>query len=109
MIQLFKKRKKRKRVSAPKILLRLEKLIDRWEDARNTDTLIFLMNPKKAIWANIIIGLTRGIGFLLGVSFIGVLIITIIGSVLSHFVSIPIIGEFIGIIVKQVQDYLGNK
>ncbi len=104
-----KTRKFKKKVSSPKILRQLEKLINRWEDAKNTDTLFFLSNPKRAIIANIMIGLARGIGFVFGVSFIGVLLITVIGSVLSHFVSIPIIGEFIGLIVKQVQDYLGNK
>ncbi len=92
-----------------KILLKLEKLIDKWEEARVTDTHIFLTNPKKAIWANIIIGISRGVGFVLGVSIIGGIVLTIIGSVLSKFASVPLIGEYIAMIVQQVQEYLKNK
>lgn len=108
-----KRIKKEKRItSAPnlvKIVTKIEKLINNWEEAKITDTYIFLSHPKKAIWANIIIGVSRGVGFVIGVSIISVIILTILGSVLSHFVTIPVIGEFIAVIVKNVQEYLGNK
>ena len=98
--------------SAPKIskmLIKLERMINNWEEAKNTDTYIFLSHPKRAIWANMIIGVSRGVGFVIGVSIISVVLLTILGSLLSHFVTIPIIGEFIALIVESVQEYLGNR
>ena len=92
----------------PKILIKIEDLIQNWEEAKMTDTYLFFSNPKKAIWANMLIGISRGVGFVIGVSIIGVIVVTIIGSILSHFVTIPVIGEFIAMLVKSVQEYLGN-
>lgn len=92
-----------------RILSKLEKLINNWEEAKNTDTFIFLSHPRKAIWANIVIGISRGVGFVIGVSIISVVVLTLLGWLLSHFVTIPVIGEFIAIIVKHVQEYLENK
>lgn len=85
-----------------------EKIISKWSAARITDTYMFLKRPWKTIWANVIVGISRGVGFVIGVSIIGVLLITLIANVLSQFVSIPILGEFIAMIVKSVQTYLKN-
>ena len=91
-----------------RLLVKLERLINRWEGAKNTDTYLFIKNPRKAIWANLIIGISRGVGFVLGVSSVGVIVTAIIGWVFSYFVTIPVIGEFIATIVKSVQEYLRN-
>ena len=100
--------RKKDTLKSYKILFKLEKMITNWENAKNTDTYIFLSHPGKAIWANIVIGISRGVGFVIGVSIIGVIVLTILGSVLSNFVTIPIIGEFVAMIIKHVQEYLGN-
>jgi len=91
-----------------KMLHKIDRLIHNWEDAKNTDTYIFLSSPRKAIWANIMIGVSRGVGFVIGVSIIGVIVTTVLGALLSKFVTIPIIGQFIAVIVKSVQEYLGK-
>ena len=91
-----------------KLFRKLEKMIDRWEEAKMTDTYIFLSNPRKTIWANIVIGISRGVGFVIGVSIIGVFVLTILGSILSKFVTVPVLGEFIALVVEHVQNYLGN-
>jgi len=83
-------------------------MANNWEEAQNTDTYLFFKNPKKAIWANLSIGISRGVGFVLGVSIIGVLVSMIIGWLLARFVTIPIIGEYIAIIVQSVQEYLSK-
>ncbi len=85
-----------------------EKIVSKWSAARITDTYMFLKRPWKTIWANVIVGVSRGVGFVIGVSIIGVLLITLIANILSKFVSIPVIGEFIALIVKNVQTYLKN-
>jgi len=94
---------------AYKLLFKVEKLINNWEKAKSTDTYIFLSQPGKAIWANIVIGISRGVGFVIGVSIVGVIILTLLGSVLSHFVTVPVIGEFVAMIIEHVQKYLGDK
>ena len=100
---------KKKRNTIYKILFKLEKIIKTWEESKNTDTYIFLTQPRKAIWANIDIGVSRGVGFVVGVSIVGVIVLTILGSILSHFATIPVIGEFIALIVEHVQEYLEHK
>lgn len=89
-----------------KVLFKLDKLIDNWEQARTTDTAHFLARPLKAIWINMVIGISRGVGFVIGVSVVGAVFIGLMGWLLSKFVSLPIIGKYIAIIVELVQHYL---
>ena len=91
-----------------KLQRKTEKIVTKWSAARITDTYMFLKRPWKTIWANVIVGISRGVGFVIGVSIIGVLLITLIANLLSQFVSIPVIGEFSALIVKSVQTYLKN-
>jgi len=99
---------KRAQTKIPKLLLKIEKMVHNWEDARNTDTFLFMQNPRRTIFANLMIGISRGVGFVIGVSIIGAVAVTVIGWVLARFVTVPIIGEYIAIIVRSVQEYLGN-
>ena len=96
-------------LSGIKLLLRLNKTINKWEDSKNTDSALFLKHPAKAIWANIVVGISRGVGFVLGVSIVGAFVVTLLGWFLNHFISIPIIGKYIAVIVEQVQEYINNK
>ncbi len=100
--------RKRRTGASQKVLLKLERLVEAWEEARHTDTILFFQKPIRVIWANLVIGISRGVGFVLGVSVVGVLVVTLLGWVLSRFVSLPIIGQYIAKIVEYVQHYLSN-
>ncbi|MBN2011127.1 hypothetical protein JW960_17400 [candidate division KSB1 bacterium] len=91
-----------------KMFIKLNRLINNWEEARNTDSAMFFKRPGKVLWANMLIGMSRGVGFVIGVSIVGALVVTILGWVLGKFVSIPIIGEYIAMIVAHVQQYLNS-
>ncbi len=96
------------RLRQRKTIVKLERLIENWEEARHTDTAHFFKKPFRVIWANLVIGISRGVGFVLGVSIIGAVAVAILGWVLGKFVSLPIIGQYIATIVEYVQQYLSN-
>ena len=98
----------RNKLKYSKFILKLEKMISNWEDAKATDTHLFINHPFKTIWANIVIGVSRGVGFVFGVAVVGAILLTILGWIMSKFVSFPLVGEYIAIIVKHVQEYLGK-
>ena len=91
-----------------KMLVKLNRLVENWEEARNTDSALFFKRPAKVIWASIVIGISRGVGFVIGVSIVSSIVIAVLGWVLAKFVSLPIIGEYIALIVEHVQQYLNN-
>jgi hypothetical protein len=91
-----------------KMLNKLDRLIENWEEARNTDTALFFRRPAQVIRANLVIGISRGIGFVLGASIFGAIALTILGWILSRFVSLPIIGKYVAMIIANAQHYLTN-
>ena len=69
----------------------------------------FKLNPRKIIFVNLVIGLSRGVGFVLGVSIVGTIALGFITWVLSSFVDIPVIGKFVADIIESADIYLKNK
>lgn len=68
----------------------------------------FKQNPRKIILVNLVIGLSRGVGFVLGVSVFGTMILGLLTWILSNFLDIPVIGKFVADIIESAESYLKN-
>lgn len=88
--QLVQKKRKQRR------LVQLSRIIDSIE---LIDLLETYTNPKKRFIANFTAGLYRGLGLTIGTA----VVLAILGWVTTQFVSIPVIGEFVGQIINYVK------
>ncbi|MDN4068113.1 DUF5665 domain-containing protein [Paenibacillus sp. FSL R5-0407] len=80
---------------------RLDNIADMLEKADFKDILENYTNPKKRILTNFMAGLSRGLGLSVG-TFV---ILGLLGWVLSLFVDLPMVGDYI----KNLQDYIKSK
>lgn len=74
-----------------KLNSRLDKIADTLERSEMKDLIDNYMNPKKRIVANLTAGLARGLGLTVGTA----LVLGLLGYILSFFVNVPMIGDFI--------------
>jgi hypothetical protein len=81
-----------------KLNTRLDKIADTLEKSEMKDMIDNYMNPKKRIIANLTAGLARGLGLTLGTA----LVLGLLGYILSFFVNVPMIGDFI----SDLQGYI---
>ncbi|WP_134685904.1 DUF5665 domain-containing protein [Brevibacillus migulae] len=79
---------------------RMDKIAIFLEDIRLADVIQNYTAPRKLLWTNFLAGLARGLGLTIGTA----IVLAILGWLLSKFISIPIIGEY----VKQLIDYVGS-
>ncbi len=77
---------------------RLDNIADMLEKADFKDILENYTNPKKRVITNFTAGLSRGLGLSVG-TFV---ILGLLGWVLSLFVDLPMVGDYI----KNLQDYI---
>ncbi|MBN1348828.1 hypothetical protein JXJ21_05415 [candidate division KSB1 bacterium] len=94
---------------------RLLRLIKRFEkilqDARSNQVAEyyeFSVNPRRIIFVNLVIGMSRGVGFVLGASVVGTMILALLTWILSSVVDIPVIGKFVAEIIESAKTYLQN-
>ncbi|MGG1442989.1 DUF5665 domain-containing protein [Brevibacillus laterosporus] len=71
------------------------------EDIRFADIVLNYTTPRRLIWTNFVAGLARGLGLTIGTA----IVLALLGSLLSKFLSIPIIGDYIKEIIAYVQSY----
>lgn len=65
-----------------------------WLEARNIEDFLDIRNrPWKLIWLNFIIGLSRGVGFLLGATFVGAILIYALKVIIHKLGGMPWLGE----------------
>lgn len=81
---------------------KIEAVLEKMEKNRFHEYLDLVSNRKKLIVTNLIIGMSRGLGTVIGVSVVAALLIYI----LQQMISLPLVGDFIAEIVKMVQDNL---
>lgn len=81
-----------------KLNTRLDKIAATLEKSEMKDMIDNYMNPKKRIIANLTAGLARGLGLTLGTA----LVLGLLGYILSFFVNVPMIGDFI----SNLQGYI---
>lgn len=80
---------------------RMDKIAMFLEDIRLADILQNYTAPRKLLWINFLAGLARGLGLTIGTA----IVLALLGSVLTQFLSIPIIGDYIKNLVDYVQAY----
>lgn len=79
---------------------RMDKIAIFLEDIRLADVIQNYTAPRKLLWTNFLAGLARGLGLTIGTA----IVLGILGWLLSQFLSIPIIGDY----VKQLIDYVST-
>ncbi|MDT3427592.1 hypothetical protein J2Z22_003155 [Paenibacillus forsythiae] len=77
---------------------RLDQIAESLEKSEFKDILENYTDPKKRIITNLMAGVSRGLGLSLG-TFI---VLGILGYVLSLFVNVPVIGEYLAEIKKYI-------
>lgn len=80
---------------------RMDKIAMFLEDIRLADILQNYTAPRKLLWINFLAGLARGLGLTIGTA----IVLALLGSLLTQFLSIPIIGDYIKDLVDYVQVY----
>ena len=65
------------------------------------DVLMSINNPRRLLWLNFIAGVARGLGLTVGTA----IILGILFFILKSFVSLPIIGEYIGDLIDFIEDH----
>jgi hypothetical protein len=71
------------------------------EDIRLADVIQNYTAPSKLLWINFLAGLARGLGLTIGTA----IVLALLGSFLSQFLSVPIIGDYIRQLIDYVQAY----
>jgi len=80
---------------------RMDKIALFLEDIRLADVIQNYTSPRKLLWTNFLAGLSRGLGLTIGTA----IVLGLLGYILKQFLSIPIIGDYIGQIVDYVNTY----
>ncbi|AIQ37870.1 hypothetical protein R50345_26650 [Paenibacillus sp. FSL R5-0345] len=77
---------------------RLDKIAESLEKSEFKDILENYSDPKKRIITNLMAGISRGLGLSLG-TFV---VLGVLGYILSLFLDVPVIGEYLGEIKKYI-------
>lgn len=87
---------------------RIEKALYKWEKITVTEYEEYRREKKKVLFFNFLLGVMRGVGFVIGVSIISAVVLAILAWLLSKSLNMPIIGRFIATIVDYVKLYSQN-
>ncbi len=77
------------------------KIIKSFENASVDEYIRYLKSPWRIIWSNLLAGIARGIGFILGVT-------VVLGAVVwfvAQMVDVPLIGEYFQTIEQSISEY----
>jgi hypothetical protein len=83
---------------------KIKKIAKDMEHTTIADYIQLLNSPRKLIVTNFIAGLSRGVGLAIGFTIIASVIVYLLNALVT--LNIPIIGNFITYIVKEVQSQL---
>ncbi|WP_232698347.1 DUF5665 domain-containing protein [Brevibacillus daliensis] len=72
-----------------------------FEEIRLADMIRNYTTPKRLLWTNFVAGLAKGLGLTIGTA----IVLAFFGALLSKFLSLPIIGDYIRQIIDYVQSY----
>ena len=86
------------------IIDRLEAITARWEMLRIDEYLIYLKNWKRRLAFDFISGVARGVGFSVGFTLLGALIIYLLRN--AALANLPVIGRFMADLVRIVENNL---
>jgi len=86
------------------ILEKLQDVSERMKKMTIAEHIEMVRSPKRMIIINFIAGLSRGLGFAIGATVLGAIMITVLVRIASS--NIPIIAEFVARIIKIVETYM---
>lgn len=86
------------------VVRRLERTTQRMEQARLGDYLRYTHNWKKRLWFEFLGGIARGLGFSVGFSVLGALLLYLLRNI--ALANLPVIGRFLAELVRIVENNL---
>ena len=78
----------------------MERMLATLERMRLDDYVEYISNRRRMIWSNILYGICRGLGFTLGFTVLGAMVIVILRSVVVD--NIPLIGGFLAEVIRAI-------
>ncbi len=87
---------------------RIEKALYKWQKITVTEYEEYRREKKKVLFFNFLLGVMRGVGFVIGATIISAIVLAILAWLLSKSLNMPIIGKFIATIVDYVKLYSQN-
>lgn len=72
------------------------------------ETTEMVKRPWRSVYLNFLIGLSRGVGFAVGLIVLGTIVVYLLLQLLKNLGEVPVIGEYIADIVHYVQNSLDN-
>lgn len=86
------------------IVRRLERMTQRMEQLRLDAYLRYMHNWRKRLWFEFLGGIARGVGFSVGFSVLGALLLYLLRNV--ALANLPVIGKFLAELVRIVENNL---
>ena len=88
-----------------RLLQRLGELVSQLEHMEVKSLAEYYAKPRQVIFFNVILGISRGVGFAVGATVVAALFLSVGVKVLSHFVGAPVIGRFVADIIHAMKAY----
>ena len=79
----------------------IDRLTDMLERMHLDDYLEYVSNRRRMIANNLIYGMVRGLGFTIGFTVLGALVIVILKNLVSE--NIPVIGDFVAEVIHAIE------
>ncbi len=80
---------------------RVDKLAGVLERMRLDEYLDRVTNRRRMIWENLLYGMMRGVGYMIGFTVLGALVLVILGRIASN--NIPVLGGFLAEVLAEVE------
>ena len=80
----------------------IERLTDTLERMHLDDYLEYVSNRRRMLWNNLLYGVVRGLGFTLGFTVLGALVIVLLRSLVVD--NIPVIGGFMAEVIHAIDE-----
>ena len=80
---------------------RVDKLAGVLERMRLDEYLDRVTNRRRMIWENLMYGMLRGVGYAIGFTVLGALVVVILGRLASN--NVPVLGEFLAEVLAEVE------
>lgn len=79
----------------------IQRLTDTLERMHLDEYLEFVSNRKRMLWRNLLYGMVRGLGFTLGFTVLGALVIVLLKNLVLE--NIPVIGDFLAEVIHAIE------
>ena len=79
----------------------IERLTDTLERMYLDEYLEFVSKRKRMLWRNLLYGMVRGLGFTLGFTVLGALVIVLLKNLVLE--NIPVIGDFLAEVIHAIE------